>query len=508
MSPLETGILILYFLSMGLLAMYGLHRLYLVFLYRRHRSEIVPPPPDPPSFPLLTVQLPIYNELYVAGRIIDAACSLDYPRERLEIQVLDDSTDETADLCRRKVEAYAARGFRIRHLRRGARDGFKAGALEAGLKEASGELVAIFDADFIPPADFARRILPHFSNPSVGMVQARWGHLNRDYSALTRVQSIFLDGHFVIEQTARNRSGRFFNFNGTAGIWRRACIESAGGWQHDTLTEDLDLSYRAQLLGWKFLFLPDLVAPAELPVEINAFKTQQHRWAKGSIQTGLKLLPRILRSRLSRGVKAEAFFHLTSNFAYVLMMVVSFLFFPAMRARERMSWSALLALDLPIFLLATGSVLAFYLLSQREVRAGGRASMRDLPVLMSVGIGLCVNNTRAVLEALFGRPTEFVRTPKLRVEGRNRAGSPLRYGGSLPALTLVELGLGIYFTGVLVYTLAHRVYASIPFVLLFQAGYLYTAFLSLAQAARIRALKSRPNQILKEIPNAITGQRS
>jgi cellulose synthase/poly-beta-1,6-N-acetylglucosamine synthase-like glycosyltransferase len=435
---------------------------------------------------VLTVQLPLYNEMYVAPRVIDAACALDHPKERLEIQVLDDSTDATAEICRRKVEEYAAKGFRIRHLRRGSREGFKAGALEAGLKEAAGEYIAIFDADFIPSPDFALRTLPYFSDSSVGMVQARWGHLNRDYSALTRAQSILLDGHFVIEQTARNRSGRFFNFNGTAGIWRRACIESAGGWQHDTLTEDLDLSYRAQLEGWRFLFLPDLVAPAELPVEINALKTQQHRWAKGSIQTGLKLLPRILRSRLPFGVKAEAFFHLTSNFAYVLMALVSLLFFPAMRVREQMRWSALLALDLPIFLLATGSVLTFYLLSQREVRAGWGSSLRCLPILMSVGIGLCVNNTRAVLEAILGRRTDFERTPKLRVEGRSRPGTRREYRGSLSKLTFLELGLGIHFTAVLAYALAHRIYASIPFLLLFQAGFLYTAFLSLGQWARLR----------------------
>ncbi len=491
MGLLETGILVLYFLCMALLAVYGFHRLYLVFLYFRHRNDASPPPAAPPEPPVLTVQIPLFNEICVAERIIDAACALDHPRDRLEIQVLDDSTDETAEICRRKVEEHAARGLRIRHIRRATREGFKAGALEAGLREASGEFIAIFDADFVPSPDFARRILPHFSDPSVGMVQARWGHLNRDYSALTRVQSIFLDGHFMIEQTARNRSGRFFNFNGTAGVWRRSCIESAGGWQHDTLTEDLDLSYRAQIRGWRFLFLPDLVAPAELPVEINAFKTQQHRWAKGSIQTGMKLLPLILRSRLPAGVKIEAFFHLTSNFAYVLMALVSLLFFPALWAREQMRWNALLALDLPILLLATGSVLAFYLLSQREALAGWRGSLRYVPVLMSVGIGLCVNNTRAVLEALAGRRTEFIRTPKLRVEGRGRPGGPQRYRGSLSPLTLAELGLGIYFTGILVYAAAHRVYASIPFLLLFQAGYLYTAFLSLAQAARTRRSPGR-----------------
>jgi len=478
-------ILLLYFLTLGLLAVYGFHRLYLVLLYRRHRRA----PPRPSAIfhdlPLLTVQLPLYNEVYVAGRLIDAACALDYPKDRLEIQVLDDSDDETQELCRRRVEEYRSRGFDIRHLARDSREGFKAGALAAGLESARGDYIAIFDADFVPPPDFARRIIDHFTDPSVGMVQARWGHLNRDYSPLTRVQSIFLDGHFVIEQTARNRSGRFFNFNGTAGIWRRSCIESAGGWHHDTLTEDLDLSYRAQMAGWRFLFLPDVVAPAELPVEMNAFKSQQHRWAKGSIQTGLKLLPRILRSGLPLRVKTEAFFHLTDNVAYVLMVAVSLLLFPAMRVREQMDWRKLLAIDLPIFALATGSVLAFYLLSQREVHSGWRDSLLRLPFLMSVGIGLCLNNTRAVLEALACRQSEFVRTPKLRIEGRQSSARWPKYRGSCSAFDFLELGLGVYFTFVLGYAFVHRIYASVPFLLLFQAGYLYTALLSLGQRLRV-----------------------
>ncbi|HEV8335794.1 MAG TPA: cellulose synthase family protein [Candidatus Polarisedimenticolia bacterium] len=478
------GVLVLYFLCMGLLAVYGFHRLGLVLLCRRHRRRPFPAAPGPLELPTLTVQLPLYNEIFVAERLLDAVCALDYPKDRLEIQVLDDSTDGTADLCRRKVEEHAARGLRIRHLRRSSRDGYKAGALAAGLREATGDLIAIFDADFVPPADFARRAVAHFEDPAVGMVQARWGHLNRDYSTLTRVQSILLDGHFLVEQSARNRSGRFFNFNGTAGIWRRSCIEAAGGWQHDTLTEDLDLSYRAQLLGWRFVFLPDLVAPAELPVQIGAFMSQQHRWAKGSIQTALKVLPRILRSPLPGRVKSEAVFHLTANFAYVLMTIVSILFFPAMLARQGMRWNSLLGLDFPIFLLATGSVVAFYLFSQRQVRPERRGSLRDLPVLMAVGAGLCLNNTRAVLEALAGRRTGFVRTPKLRAEGKALRGDTLTYPGRLSALIALELALGLYFTGVLVYAITHRIYASLPFVLLFQAGYLYTSILALIQAAR------------------------
>jgi len=478
----EWSVLSAYFACMALLAVYGLHRLCLVVLHLRHRS--LPPfaMPSLEALPALTVQLPIYNEIYVAGRVIDAACALDYPKDRLEIQILDDSTDETEELCRRKAEEYGARGFRIHHLHRATRRGFKAGALEEGLRIATGEFVAIFDADFLPPPDFARRVLPHFADPTLGMVQARWGHLNRDFSSLTRVQSIFLDGHFVVEQAARNRAGRFFNFNGTAGIWRRKCIESAGGWQHDTLTEDLDLSYRAQMAGWRFLFLPDVVAPGELPVEMNAFKSQQHRWAKGSIQTGLKLLPSILRSRLPLGIKTEAFFHLTSNLAYLLMVAVSLLYFPVMRIREKMEWHRLLALDLPIFLLGTGSVLAFYLLSQKEVRGSWKGTLRDLPCLMAVGMGLCVNNSQAVLEALLGRRTDFVRTPKPLSGGRKASSGYARYRGRLSPLALAELAAGIYFVFVLVYALQRGIYVSLPFVFLFLSGYLYSALRSLGEA--------------------------
>ena len=478
----EEILLAAYFACMALLGIYGLHRLCLVFLYLRRREEKTAFSPTGDLLPPLTVQIPLYNEIYVAGRIIDAACALDYPKERLEIQILDDSTDETGDLCRKKVEEYSALGYRIRHLRRGSRSGFKAGALEEGLKVATGEFVAIFDADFLPQPDFALRIMPCFADPGVGMVQARWGHLNRGYSALTRVQSIFLDGHFVIEQAARCGSGRFFNFNGTAGIWRRRCIESSGGWQHDTLTEDLDLSYRAQMEGWRFVFLPDVVAPAELPVEMNAFKSQQHRWAKGSIQTGLKLLPSILRSPLPARIKAEAVFHLTSNVAYLLMVAVSLLYFPVMRIRERMEWHQLMTLDLPILLFGSGSVLAFYLLSQKDLRSRWGATLWDLPCLMSVGMGLCVNNSLAVLEALWGRKTDFVRTPKLRVEGNTALSGRAGYRGRLSPLVLLELIAALYFVFVLAYAMRKEIYVSLPFVLLFLSGYLYSSVRSLGEA--------------------------
>src|SRR5579862_646463 len=304
----ETLILVLYFFVLSILAIYGWHRYFLVYLYMKNRDKApsltVPAALDP--LPQVTIQLPIYNEMYVADRLIDRVCELDYPRELMEIQVLDDSTDETREIAELAVRRHAARGFDIQYLHRVDRTGYKAGALEAGLRAAKADYIAIFDADFIPPRDFLRRTLPYFADAGIGMVQARWGHINQDYSLLTKIQAILLDGHFVLEHGGRNRAGRFFNFNGTAGVWRREAIGDAGGWQHDTLTEDLDLSYRAQLLGWRFVFLPDVVSPAEVPVEMNSFKSQQHRWAKGSIQTCRKLLPYILLADVPLKVKVEA----------------------------------------------------------------------------------------------------------------------------------------------------------------------------------------------------------
>ena len=373
MTPFEIGVLATYFFVLSILAFYGWHRYYLVYEYNkgRDRAPRQLPPLDP--LPRVTVQLPIFNEMYVVNRLVDAVCRLDYPQELLEIQVLDDSTDETRQIAELAVRRHALQGFNISYHHRADRTGYKAGALEAGLAPATGQYVAIFDADFVPPPDFLRGTLPQFADPRVGLVQARWGHINEDYSLLTKIQAILLDAHFVLEHGGRNRAGCFFNFNGTAGIWRREAIIDAGGWQHDTLTEDLDLSYRAQLRGWQFVFLPDLVSPAEVPVEMNAFKSQQHRWAKGSIQTALKLLPSLLAAPLPFKVKAEAFFHLTANFNYLLMVVLSILMFPAMYVRYSMGWYEMLLIDVPFFFAATWSVAWFYMVSQRELypRHGG-----------------------------------------------------------------------------------------------------------------------------------------
>jgi cellulose synthase/poly-beta-1,6-N-acetylglucosamine synthase-like glycosyltransferase len=484
MTLLETAILATYFFVLSILAVYGWHRYYLVYVYTKHRNNVPKALPPLEPLPRVTIQLPFYNEMYVVDRLVDAVCEIDYPKGLLEIQVLDDSTDETRQIAELAVRRCAAQGFDITYLHRTDRTGFKAGALAAGLRRATGTFVAIFDADFLPPRDFLRRTLPQFADRQVGMVQARWGHINQDYSLLTKIQAILLDAHFVLEHGGRNRSGCFFNFNGTAGIWRRDAITDAGGWEHDTLTEDLDLSYRAQLRGWRFVFLPDLISPAEVPVEMNAFKSQQHRWAKGSIQTTIKLLPRILAAPLPMTIKMEAFFHLTANFNYLLMIVLSALMFPAMYVRYSMGMYEMLLIDVPFFFAATWSVAYFYMVSQRELYPDSWTTrLKFLPFLMSIGIGLAVNNARAVIEAMMGKDSEFARTPKYGIERRSDDWADKKYKQSMAVQPLIEVGLGLYFTFTVFYALANGIYGSLPFLILFQIGFLYTGLLSIVQQA-------------------------
>ena len=341
--------------------------------------------------------------------------------------MLDDSTDETRAVTHACVQKLRARGFEVELLQRTNRIGYKAGALEAGLDTARGEFVCILDADFVPQPELLQKTVHFFTDPKVGMIQTRWGHLNRSYSLLTRVQAMFLDGHLLLEQVARSRSGRFFNFNGTAGLWRKSCIEESGGWQHDTLTEDLDLSYRAQLEGWKFVFLTDVVTPAELPVDMNGFKSQQHRWTKGSIQTCKKLLPRIWRSQLPLAIKIEATGHLTSNFAYLLLACLCVLLHPSLGGPQT-GWLRTFLLDVPIFLTASLSVAVFYICAQRELHP--HTWMKEillLPALLALGVGLSINNARAVLEAVFNHQSEFKRTPKYGIEHKAQAWRSCRY---------------------------------------------------------------------------------
>jgi cellulose synthase/poly-beta-1,6-N-acetylglucosamine synthase-like glycosyltransferase len=461
------------------LAAYGLHRLHLVLLYRRRRPA--PVPPEPADWPRVTIQLPLYDERYVAERLLEAAAAVDYPRDRLEIQVLDDSEDETAGRMARAVLLLRDRGVDAVHIQRGNRAGYKAGALEHGLARAKGEFLAIFDADFVPPPDILKRMIPHFADPRVGMVQARWTHLNRDYSLLARLQAISLDAHFLVEHTARMSADRYFNFNGTAGILRRTCIEDAGGWQSDTLTEDLDLSYRAQLRGWRFVFAGDIGCPGELPVEMNAFKAQQHRWVRGSIQVARKLLPRIWRSNAPFGVKLEATFHLTSNVPYVLLLLLSVIVYPVVLARYSSRSVFFLAADTALLLAATAPVLAYF--AQAE-RGPAWARLRWVPLVMTLGIGLAVNNTRAVLEGLFCRAGAFRRTPKFHLEERRDRWWGKRYRSSVRLHVLAELALGAYFAWAMVALARAGLWAPLPFFFLYLFGFLYVGGLSVAHASR------------------------
>ena len=488
-SP-ETLLLWLYFLVLASLSVYGAHRSYLVYLYTKYprpidgAHESVGGVTGNDQLPVVTVQLAIFNEMYVVDRLVEAVSRVDYPIDRFEVQILDDSTDETSEIARRAAARASARGLDVRYIHRVVRTGFKAGALAEGLRQARGDLIALFDADFVPSSDFLRRAVEPFRDPRVGMVQARWGHLNRDFSLLTRVQALLLDAHFVLEHGARYRGGLFFNFNGTAGVWRRAAIESAGGWQHDTLTEDLDLSYRAQLAGWRFVFLEDLVAPAEIPVEMNGFKTQQQRWARGSVQTCFKLLPRLLRSRIPRRTKIEAMLHLTSHFHYPALLVLALVIVPALFIRAGGDGPSLLWADVPLFGAATASVVNFHAVSLRAVRRDWVSQLWHVPLVMAVGIGLSVNNFWAVVRAGTERHPTFIRTPKYGVMRQGDEWRTKRYRRASFVQPLIELGLGVYFTVAIGYALLAGIFLPIPFLCLFQVGFLYTALLSLGQQRR------------------------
>jgi cellulose synthase/poly-beta-1,6-N-acetylglucosamine synthase-like glycosyltransferase len=486
-NAFDMAMMIPYFIVLFILALYGLHRYVLLWDYFAYRKNVPGPQPDVTEWPRVTVQLPIFNERYVIERLVEAVAQFDYPRELLDIQVLDDSTDETREVARTCVERHAATGLPIAYIHRTNREGYKAGALENGLKTSRGEFVAIFDADFLPQADFLRRTVPYFKNPSggekIGMVQTRWTYLNSDYSLLTRVETILLDGHFVIEHGGRSRRGTFFNFNGTAGVWRRKAIDEAGGWEHDTLTEDTDLSYRAQLKGWKFMYLPEIECASELPVDMNGFKAQQARWAKGLMQTAKKILPKVFAADVPLYVKSEAFFHLTANISYPLMVLLSTMLLPAMIVRFYQGWFQMLVIDLPLFLASTCSISSFYLAAQRELRPKTWTNtFLYMPFVMATGIGISVRNAQAVLEAIVGKKSEFARTPKFNIEGKSGTFAAKKYKNKAGWMPYFEVGLGLYFSLAIVYAIRNENYATVPFLLLFVWGYLYTGFMSLSQS--------------------------
>lgn len=468
---------ICYLLVLVGLSAYGIHRWSIIYLFLKHIGRNVQPRARFEELPTVTVQLPLFNEYYVVKRLLKAVAALDYPREKLQVQVLDDSTDETRDVTAAECERLRATGLNIVHIHRTDRTGFKAGALENGMLTATGEFIFILDADFIPEPDALKKSIHYFTDEKIGMVQMRWGHINRNDSLLTRMQAMFLDGHLLLEQTARCRSGRFFNFNGTAGIWRRQAIEDAGGWEHDTLTEDLDLSYRSQLAGWKFEFLPDIVIPAELPPDMNGFKSQQHRWTKGSIQTCKKMLGTIWRADIPLILKIEATMHLTSNFGYLLLALLCVLMLPQTMSASSVggNWRLWL-IDLPIFFATTVSIATFYICAQRHLNPSGwLRDMLLLPMLLALAIGMSVNNARAVMEALLNHQSAFNRTPKYGSTSRpvrTRRASYLPLASLLP---IIEILLAVYFAFCTWHAIVLAQWTSVPFILLFFIGFSYVS---------------------------------
>jgi cellulose synthase/poly-beta-1,6-N-acetylglucosamine synthase-like glycosyltransferase len=491
----DWAMLIPYFTVLLVLSVYGLHRYEVIRTYFKHRKNATGAPPKRfETLPPVTIQLPLYNERYVVERLIEEVLRIDYPKELLQIQVLDDSTDDTASFAGALVERYRNMGYPIEYLHRSNRHGFKAGALQEGLASATGELVAIFDADFCPPPDFLHKTVHYFADPKVGVVQTRWSYLNRDYNFLTEVEAMLLDGHFILEHGARSRAGLFFNFNGTAGILRRAMIDDAGGWEHDTLTEDSDLSYRAQLKGWRFVYVPGLDCPSELPVEIHGFQVQQSRWAKGLTQVAKKLLPAILKADIPKRVKAEAFLHLTPNISYPLMVVISALMLPVMIVRFYMGIWEMVLIDMPLIAASFWSISLFYVVAQRELYPKNwKRSIMLLPMLMAVGVGLTIINTRAVMEALFGVQSPFARTPKYAISDRPVNLEIKKYRRRSGWLPYAEIAVGTYFLAMCVFAVETLNFFSLPFLLLFVFGYYWAGFGTLHQEhqGRLQWLKQQ-----------------
>lgn len=492
-------LLCIYLGALFFLFLYGINCYVMILLQRRRRDRMLQHDEEvwkawqPPNeqLPRVTVQLPIYNERYVIQRLIETVIRLDYPRDRLEIQVLDDSTDETTTIARPLIDRYRQAGFDITLLHRVKRTGYKAGALKEGLEVARGEFIAIFDADFIPDPDFLTKTLPFFHDPAMAMVQVRWGHINRDYSFLTVAQSFGIDGHFWVEQAARCWSGLFMNFNGTAGIWRRQAIDDAGGWHADTLTEDLDLSYRAQLKGWRMKFLPQVVCPAEVPVQMAAVKSQQHRWAKGSIQTAMKLIPQILRADIPFFKKYQGIFHLTNYMVHPLMLLVAMsspllLWFEGFfSVREHLFAAAAL------FSVATFGPSSMYLYAQRHLYLDWKRRLRYFPSLLIFGTGIALNNTKAILEALLNVDGAFVRTPKFRIEKRSDTWVDKRYHPPIPWLSFLEGLLALYCVyGVFLFLQRGRIVD--PFLFLYTVGFASVASLSLWET--LRGAMKRPER--------------
>lgn len=499
LSSFDWSLLIPYFGILVILSIYGLHRYETIRRYVKYRKNLPQAPQERfEQLPRVTIQLPLYNERFVVARLLEAVSKIEYPRELLQIQVLDDSTDETHPYTERLCNEYKATGLPIEYRHRTNRHGYKAGALQEALTSASGELIAIFDADFVPHRDFLTRTVHFFVEPNVGVVQTRWSYLNRDFSILTQVEAMLLDGHFVLEHGARCGSGLFFNFNGTAGILRRKMIDDAGGWQHETLTEDSDLSYRAQLKGWRFIYVPEVECPSELPIETYGFQVQQARWAKGLTQVSKKLLPQIIKADVPARVKIEAFLHLTPNISYPLMLVISMLMLPVMIVRFYMGVFQMVVIDLPLIIASFWSISAFYLYAQRELRPKTWwKSIAFLPMLMGAGVALTVSNSKGVIEALLGIKTSFARTAKYAVGTERARIRPVEYRRSSGLLPYIELVIGTYFVFMVEFAIETYNFFAIPFLLLFVCGYYWAGLSTIYQEHRGRAAWQRARKLAR-----------
>jgi cellulose synthase/poly-beta-1,6-N-acetylglucosamine synthase-like glycosyltransferase len=474
-EALQYLVLTLYLLSILFIFAYSVSQVGLVVAYARKKKNISPleKPLLLDRLPVVTVQLPVYNERYVIERLIDAVIAFDYPKDKLEIQLLDDSTDDTVDIIARKVAHYQSEGFDINHIRRTDRTGFKAGALAYGLTILRGEFITIFDSDFVPLPAFLKRSIPYFTDSEVGVVQSRWGHLNEDYSLITRMQAFGLDAHFTIEQVGRNEGGHFINFNGTAGVWRATTIQNAGGWSADTLTEDLDLSYRAQQKGWRFVYLEDLVSPAELPVTLPAVKSQQYRWTKGAAECARKNLPAVWRSPvLSLSTKLYASFHLLNSSIFVATLMTALLSVPMLALRLGWGWLTFFQLSLVI-------MAAFYWTSFRQRGGTFGQFITTFPVFLTLMLGLSLHNAVAVIEGYMGRKTPFIRTPKFNVKLRSDRWQSNTYNArKIPPLTWVEWGLVLYFLGGIVLGIATQNYSALGFHTVLVLGFGFIAYYS------------------------------
>lgn len=473
------------FLLIALFA-YGINFYYLAILTWRNNK---PDPTAPPlnDYPYVTVQLPLYNELYVAERLIDAVAQLEWDPERLEIQALDDSTDETRDLIQAAVERWRAQGVNIRHLHRTHRDGFKAGALAEGMKQARGEFIAYFDSDFIPPHDFLIKTVPYLSDPKLAFVQTRWGHVNREYSFLTFLQSLAIDAHFMVEQFARHRAGYWFNFNGTAGVWRRAAIEDAGGWRQDTLTEDLDLSYRAFLKGWKALYLRDVVAPAEVPVTFNAYRRQQHRWSKGSLECALKLLPQVWSSPAPWRIKLESTFHLTGYGIHLLMFAL-ILDFPFVLYYSRQFPDVLVLFGIgALFNLTALAPFMYFTMAQRLLGARWWTRIPAILFMTALGAGMIMTTVRAASQIVLKRQSSFERTPKFGISERRESWFNRRYQLALDPIVVIELITGVWVLGTLLYSISLQEWVITIYTTIFLLGILFVSGVTIAQNLAARS---------------------